>query len=378
MFYSTNIELFPDLDWVVNGFSSSGTSAFLGIKTTYLLSPKIIYPTGLGYSHLLGGYNYYQGGFENIDNFRFGGMVLYEKFKNNTNVCLRGLPNAKSLFSIFADKGIDGKLMSSFSGTSQELKKKFKPLEQYGVAIVLEDENWLPIFSELEDYKPHYSLVDGGIFSTVNDRIVRIFNGKKYISKYANRHDKFLYIGEYETHSYESDNIWFARNGKYASYSGNTLKFFDENDNEIASATQDNLLYGQMNSNGTVFYGIYGDSIDTSNTATQNINQTLIAFDTSNANELFSFDIILNSNEEARGVYCANRESKIQVLVTLYESNDSELLPTGSSVVSLDEDGSIALNTALSDYALNIAPSFAEDAEFVCYSKNKVIRCFGS
>jgi hypothetical protein len=410
MFYNSNIELFPYFEaYDVGDESSNRKHGFISeTKTKYILSNKIvseplstndraqsnIITFGYGYSQSSSSYS----SFANNRELKFSGANLIlntgyygASYNTGDDDCSRykmafyNNPKATALWSRFVIKKY-GSYNFICNGNFQYCNaldpKKYESLSEDRWHII-EDPNWMPKVVELDVYDGHDD-IKTGMISTVHNRIVKVENGKKWTAKWADRHDKNLEFGEPETHSYASDTVWFARNGMYAVQDGADIKFYDENDFELGTITGLTPVRGQLNADGSVFYVITGDRIDRSNTADQYVTNIVAGYDTSDGSEIFSFDdYACDLNSELNGIYCPDRESGINVLQTTYiDDNGGSLVHSSSKLISLDETGKVLATEDLSEYAVNVYPSFAESAEFVCVNNtganNRVIRCFGS
>jgi hypothetical protein len=247
---------------------------------------------------------------------------------------------------------------------------------------IIEDPSWMPKVVELEVYDGHDE-VKTGMISTVNNRIVKIESGNKLVAKWAERHDANLEFNEPESHSYASDTVWFSRDGKYAVQDGADIKFYDESNTALGTVSGITPVRGQMNADGSVFYVITGDRINQSDDSDQYLTNTVTGYNTADGSQLFEFSHGCDLNSELNGVYCPDRTSGINVLQTTYIDNGGgALFYDSSKLISFKENGDVVVTEDLSEYAVNIYPSFMESAEFICINNintnNRIIRCFGS
>jgi len=403
LFYNSNFELMPYFElYAMATYDASSSShldyihyAFHAIYTKYALYSKI-YSVPASTSQYnqcsaITGYDYYTAKtyFLNASQLRFAGFDIFQFGKTNSysarqsKYMMHNNQYATSLYSRFVKNQYDFNGTNNFDDNPRMDDSKllnYKAKLESSDYVILEDPDWMPIFSELEVYNGHESLADG-IFSTVNDRIVKISNGKKYIAKWADRHDNQLTYHDPVDHNLASDNVWYSRDGKYAVQDGSDIKFYDENDNALGSVsvTPD---FAQMNADGSKFYAITGDRYNTSDTNDQDISQTLTVYNTADGSQVSSFNIVNETNSETTGVYCPDDNSKIQLLNTKYVEDTGVMKPNESKITTCNENGDIKVETILTELASDIFPSFAEEAEFVCvnryYLPAKVIRCFGS
>jgi hypothetical protein len=399
MFYDSEFELMPYFEIYAltynAGYSSSMYyfhKAFSDLKTKYMLYAKVYTVGTYGSSHtdyhysISFGNSIGQSDFIYNSSIRFSGLDIYQKHSTSLDSrytsknLFRNNQYATSFFSRFVKNQYAYHNSSSITENPKfDMSKITIPIDSSNY-MIFEDPEWMPLFSELDVYEGNDSLSDG-IFSTVNDRIVKISNGKKYIAKWADRHDTKLTFGDPVDHNLASDNVWYSRDGKYAVQDGSDIKFYDENDNALGSVsiTPD---FAQMNTDGSKFYVITGNRYDTSDTNDQDISQTLTVYNTADGSQVSSFNIVNETNSETTGVYCPDNDSKIQLLNTKYVEDTGVMIPDESKITTCDESGNIALQTVLSTVAFEVFPSFAEEAEFVCVDKTSspinVVRCFGS
>ena len=393
MFAYSNIELFPYFEFISEGayYASGKYQPFYYTNSKYFLYSKFnIYEDNYIFcaSPVSGGHSssYINSfSFKNCD-LKFAGFDIDEKFEitadRDRSYGFTYMSDAESFFSRYVDRTVSSysDITSSFDGLKPELIEKLEPLKRSATYDILEDAKWIPVFSELEVYDGS-QLIDSGMLSAVNDRIVKIDNGNKYVSKWADRHDDNLVFDEPVAHGLVSDSVWYSRNGFYAVQDGDDLKTYDDQGNLLATITGVTPNFAQMNADGTKLYVVTGERIDKSQAAGQNVTNTITVYNTADGSST-QFSVTNEDDHEITGVYCSDDEAYIQLLDVGYVDAGGALVLDNSKVRSMTQTGSEELSTDLSEAVNEVFPSFAESAEFVCVNRAvspiKVVRCFGS
>jgi len=388
-FYSATIELFPNMDIISRGTNSGNKvkSMFRNLNTKYMLTNKNHTMTKLSYDYLTGNSGYYDS-YSSMNNSKmfFAGLDVYTITKMmgaHTEHFARSCPNLESLFSKWVSPATGGNYdylhTSSFYNCPNFDQSKISLLERHNMHDVVEDLNWLPKFKELDRYTMSTRIANG-ITSTVNNRIVKIEDGNKYVAKWADKHNTDLIFNEPTAHGLASNSVWFSRDGKYAVQDGADIKCYLADGTAAGTISSVTANHGQMNADGSKFYVVTGAVIDKANTANQTVTSTISAYNTSDGSQVFTHNMNNVQNEEARGVYCPNDDSYVNVLMSVYADTNGTMRAASSNVLSMKADGTIDLTTALSEPAIELVPSFAESAEFVGLNNhtNKAIRMFAS
>ena len=375
--HTAKIELFPNFDITYTGHSSDDVEyAFQYIKSKYLLSNKI---KSVGtYNNLMSG----QHGVAHTD-ILFSGLDVEYSCSNGSNLDYSFSYNNKliSPFSrlIYTSTGnssnVDVDLM--FQNSPLINKDKYKALESKYRYDIIENVDWLPDIIVLEEYTAKTGIFNGEL-SAFTNKIVRIDNGKKYVSKHIDRHDEYLSFEEPISHTYASDKVWFARNGNYVVVDGADTKVYLSNDTLVTTISGVIANKVSFSNDATSFALLSGDEIDKNSNVDQNLSQQLKIYSATDGSILRTTQITLLQNESIDGIYYTDIDNGISSLYTQYDIQGSVKISQSSKIVVKRIDQTEDITLVLDQPHETLAPNFAENAEFVAYNpgQNLVSRIF--
>jgi hypothetical protein len=240
---------------------------------------------------------------------------------------------------------------------------KYEHLRIPARADIIEDPQWFPEILELGTYSSAL-VMNSGILSTVNNRIVIIDNGTKRVAKWAETHHSDIQMNEPVSHAYTSDYIWFSRNGRYAVVDGTDVKIYENDDTVLSTIANFNPTLGAMDADGDQFHFVNGSPLDKTSDANQTVNQSIRTYDSTTGVLVNTEYITTLQNEEIDGVYKRASDGRLNVLVSKYSDNlQGGLELTSSRIISIKDGDEISYSLSIS--VDKIAPNFGESAEFV-------------
>jgi len=363
MFWNSTIELFPNCDIVTQASSSSSDfdKMFQYLKTAYMLTNELKTTEYRQYSPVT------HNGIFQYTNMNFCGAdikVNSSSERGNTVTLFSNNPKLTSFSSRYVSMSTSYEINEyAFTSTPLLDSSKYEHLRIPARADIIEDPQWFPEILELGTYSSAL-VMNSGILSTVNNRIVIIDNGTKRVAKWAETHHSDIQMNEPVSHAYTSDYIWFSRNGRYAVVDGTDVKIYENDDTVLSTIANFNPTLGAMDADGDQFHFVNGSPLDKTSDANQTVNQSIRTYDSTTGVLVNTEYITTLQNEEIDGVYKRASDGRLNVLVSKYSDDlQGGLELTSSRIISIKDGDKISYSLSIS--ADKIAPNFAESAEFV-------------